>query len=206
MKLSALCNAGECHPSHPDSALGIYPDSKDSRVVDLFDSSTGRWSTAQLSVARPYLAATSVGNIAIFAGGFPAGDSPSDAVDLFDITTGLWSTAQLSVARGFLASTSLGKVAIFAGGESSGAYARYIEAVQLTCLCLRLSSLYFLRVFFAAVSHDFLSLGRGFSNVVDLFDSATGAWSTAQLSVPRTFLSATSIGNTAMFAGGFEGK
>ncbi len=175
--------------------------------MDLFDSSTGMWSTAQLSVARPYLAATSVGNIAIFAGGFgfPAG-AFSDAVDLFDITTGLWSTAQLSVARGFLASTSLGKVAIFAGGQSSGAYARYIEAVQLTCLCLRLSSLYFLLVFFATVSHDFLSLGQCVSNVVDLFDSATGAWSTAQLSVPRTYLSATSIGNTAVFAGGVEGK
>ena len=128
MKLSALCHAGECHPSHPDSALGIWPDEKDSRVVDLFDSSTGMWSTAQLSVARSYLAATSVGNIAIFAGGFPAG-GPSDAVDLFDITTGLWSTAQLSVARGVLASTSLGKVAIFAGGQSSGAHTRYNEAV-----------------------------------------------------------------------------
>ena len=30
----------------------------------------GTWSTAQLSVARMYLAATSVGNVAIFAGGF----------------------------------------------------------------------------------------------------------------------------------------
>ncbi len=29
----------------------------------------GKWSTAQLSVARPGLAATSVGNVAIFAGG-----------------------------------------------------------------------------------------------------------------------------------------
>ena len=83
--------------------------------MDLFDSSTGRWSTAQLSVARSYLAATSVGNIAIFAGGFPAG-GPSDAVDLFDITTGLWSTAQLSVVRQGLAATSVGNTAIFAGG------------------------------------------------------------------------------------------
>ena len=30
----------------------------------------GTWSTAQLSVARGYLAATSVGNVAIFAGGW----------------------------------------------------------------------------------------------------------------------------------------
>jgi hypothetical protein len=37
--------------------------------VDLYDSETGRWSTAQLSQARNYLSATSVGKVAIFAGG-----------------------------------------------------------------------------------------------------------------------------------------
>ena len=38
-------------------------------VVDLYDSGTGRWSTAQLSQARLTLSATSVGTVAIFAGG-----------------------------------------------------------------------------------------------------------------------------------------
>ena len=40
-------------------------------VVDFFDGSSGRWSTAVLSVARYYLAATSLPNqgLAIFAGG-----------------------------------------------------------------------------------------------------------------------------------------
>ena len=38
-------------------------------VVDLYDSGTGRWSTAQLSQARDSLSATSVGTVAIFAGG-----------------------------------------------------------------------------------------------------------------------------------------
>ncbi len=41
-----------------------------SKVVDLYDSGTGRWSTAQLSQARFALSATSVGTVAIFAGGF----------------------------------------------------------------------------------------------------------------------------------------
>jgi hypothetical protein len=41
-----------------------------SNVVDLYDSGTGRWWTAQLSQARSGLAATSVGTVAIFAGGF----------------------------------------------------------------------------------------------------------------------------------------
>ena len=40
-----------------------------SNVVDLYDSGTGRWSTAQLSQARGELSATSVGTVAIFAGG-----------------------------------------------------------------------------------------------------------------------------------------
>ena len=37
--------------------------------MDLYNSASGAWSTAQLSVARPHTAATSVGNVAIFAGG-----------------------------------------------------------------------------------------------------------------------------------------
>jgi hypothetical protein len=42
-----------------------------SNAVDIFDASSGRWSTAVLSVARMNLAATSLPNqgLAIFAGG-----------------------------------------------------------------------------------------------------------------------------------------
>ena len=42
-----------------------------SNVVDIFDVSSGRWSTAVLSVARDSLSATSLPNqgLAIFAGG-----------------------------------------------------------------------------------------------------------------------------------------
>ena len=38
-------------------------------AVDLYNSASGTCSTAQLSVARYDLAATSVGTVAIFAGG-----------------------------------------------------------------------------------------------------------------------------------------
>jgi hypothetical protein len=44
-------------------------DDGSSNVVDLYDSGTGRWSTAQLSQARGNLYATSVGTVAIFVGG-----------------------------------------------------------------------------------------------------------------------------------------
>ncbi len=44
-------------------------ESSNSDSVDLYDSGTGQWSTAQLSQARFALASTSVGTVAIFAGG-----------------------------------------------------------------------------------------------------------------------------------------
>ena len=44
--------------------------------------------------------------------------------------------------------------------------------------------------------------GSGYSNVVDIFNVASGAWTTAALSVARAFLAATSLPNLAIFAGG----
>ena len=44
--------------------------------------------------------------------------------------------------------------------------------------------------------------GGGLSNVVELYDSGTGRWSTAQLSQTRYDLVATSVGAVAFFAGG----
>jgi hypothetical protein len=44
-----------------------------SNIVDFYDRATGLWSTAQLSQARHGLSATSVGAVAIFAGGYDIG-------------------------------------------------------------------------------------------------------------------------------------
>ncbi len=57
-----VCAASACRLMR--AAAGGY-----SNVVDLYNSTTGVWSTAQLSVARRYLAATSVGNVCVFTGG-----------------------------------------------------------------------------------------------------------------------------------------
>jgi hypothetical protein len=61
-----------------------------------------------------------------------------------------------------------------------------------------------------AVQGDSVSLGslagNVGSNAVDLYNSASGTWSTAQLSVARRFLAATTVGNLAIFAGGWDGN
>ena len=46
----------------------------------------------------------------------------------------------------------------------------------------------------------------GTSNAVELYNSASGTWSTAQLSVARNYLAATSVGNVALFGGGDTGN
>jgi hypothetical protein len=48
--------------------------------------------------------------------------------------------------------------------------------------------------------------GSGRSNAVDLYNYTSGTWSTAQLSVARHALAATSVGNMAIFAGGYKGN
>jgi hypothetical protein len=59
----SVCPATACYLMRTTAGVGA------SNVVDLYNSATGTWSTAQLSVARQGLAAASVGNVALFAGG-----------------------------------------------------------------------------------------------------------------------------------------
>jgi hypothetical protein len=61
--------AAACRLMRDTAGSGVF------NAVDLYSSASGTWSTAQLSVARRYFAATSVGNVAIFAGGNTGGNS-----------------------------------------------------------------------------------------------------------------------------------
>ena len=124
-------------------------------------------------------------------------DVPSAVVDVYNCTTGAWSTAQLSVGRYLLAAASVGNVALFAGG--------YINSALL-CREGGVRSHLLLRFARSAVLWLCLPLMCATAGVyvtrVDVYNGATGAWSTAQLSVARYYLAAASVGNVALFAGG----
>ena len=88
-------------------------------TVDIFDDSTGTWSTANLSQARhleQYAAAT-LGSRVYFGGG-AVDPTPtlSDRVDVFESTTNTWTTLTLSVPRASLAVEAVGDLVLFAGG------------------------------------------------------------------------------------------
>jgi hypothetical protein len=147
-----------------------------------------------------------------------AGDGSLNAVDLYNLASGTWSTAQLSVARSNLAATSVGNVAIFAGGFSFSGNCRltlFVEGLLFGLMrvgdgvrfaCFEACGLLLCCVCCAGGCRLMgVTAGSGSSNAVDLYNGASGTWSTAQLSVARGYLAATSVGNVAIFAGGHTG-
>jgi len=141
--------------------------------VDIYDVTTNRWSTAELTKPeRQAMAVASVGNKILFAGG---GDNDmggtTSRVDIYDASTNTWSIAELSKGRESLAAVTLGNKVFFAGGltweTSATGYSTWAN-----------------------------------SNAVDIYDNSTNTWSTAFLSDSRSDISATVVGNKVFFAGG----
>src|SRR5690348_13767334 len=81
-------------------------------VVDVYNTATAAWTTAQLSQPRYSLKAETANGVAIFAGGYQNG--PSGRADLYFSATGAWRTASLFTARYHLASASVRDLVLFA--------------------------------------------------------------------------------------------
>jgi len=85
-----------------------------------------------LSVARRNLAATTVGNYALFGGGW-TGSAYSNAVDAYNTSLTRTTPTALSVARRYLAATTVGNYALFGGGsEPSNAVDAYDTSLTRT--------------------------------------------------------------------------
>ena len=94
-----------------------------SNWVDIYDASTGSWSTATLSQARSDLTATTVGNKIYFAGGTDLWN-PNDydctkSIDIFDASNNSWSTSSLAEAKGGHAAIAVGNKIYWAGGRTN---------------------------------------------------------------------------------------
>ncbi len=94
-----------------------------SNRVDIYNAATNQWTIATLSVARSNMAATTLGDLAFFAGGRLL-SGKSNAVDVYNATAQTWSTSgPLSQARSDLAAVSVGQRALFAGGNGNSSSA-----------------------------------------------------------------------------------
>lgn len=80
---------------------GGTDDNVEYSLVDIYNASSGKWSTANLTEARDTLAATTVGNLIIFAGGHTNGHfsrTSSAVVDIYDSSSNTWTSTNFSEA------------------------------------------------------------------------------------------------------------
>ena len=90
-----------------------------SDVVNGYDSSLTRSIQEPLSIARYELAATHVGDFALFAGGFNASSDPTNIVDVYDSSLTRTTSSPLLRRVSKLAATHVGDYALFGGGDNS---------------------------------------------------------------------------------------
>lgn len=169
----------------------------------------------ELSQAKDYLAATTIGDYALFGGGY-GGSTRYATVDAYDQNLTRTTPTELSQARSALAATTIGDYALFGGGDSLAvvdAYDTSLTRTTPTELSQARNSLA------ATAVGDYALFGGGFSNivgyspVVDAYDTTlTRTTPTDQLSTGRYHLAATTVAPVggsspqsgyALFGGGY---
>lgn len=162
--------------------------------------------TTDLSVARSKLSATSVGNYALFGGGY--GKSTVDAYNgdslVRTTATALYSTPSS------LAATTVGEHAIFAGGEyTTGSKYETANAYNTSLTRTTLTNLGYARSHLAATTVGNYALfccgvrSNGRTSYVDCYNvslTRSAMYSNYSVSSPA----ATTIGNHALIGGGYQ--
>ncbi|ELR23141.1 uncharacterized protein ACA1_342050, partial [Acanthamoeba castellanii str. Neff] len=94
--------------------------------IDIYNTLSNQWSVAHLSQLHSGMAATMVGDMAIFAGGYNDKlGGPQAMVDAYNVSSGWWFTAGLHLLEAWssLSAMSVGGFTLFAGGFSTVVYA-----------------------------------------------------------------------------------
>ena len=163
-----------------------------------------------LSAYRNNLAGASVGNYALFAGGYSGGRIST--VDAYDSYLTRYSPSSLSTARFNLAGASVGNYALFAGGDA-GSYSSVVDAYDSSLARSTPTGLSMSRSNLAGASVGNYALFAGgysgtgtYRSTVDAYNSSLARSTPTGLSNSRSRLAGASVGNYALFAGGENGS
>lgn len=102
-------------------------------AVDVYDSATGQIVSLPtgLSIPRYFVAAASVGNLAIFAGGYV--NAALTTVDIYDVSAGTWTVSDFRIAARFRhAAAALGNIAYF--GFGFAAPSTFFDSIEIYTL------------------------------------------------------------------------
>lgn len=185
-----------------------------SSTVDAYDPALTRTTPTALSVARGYVSAAMAGNglYALFAGGSKSGGTAVSTVDAYDSALTRTTPTALSTARRYMAAASLGQYALFGGGSSTNTvdvYDASLTRITVTALSvarsyLAATSVGEYAIFAGGAESGGKSDGSDGLAVADVYDTSLTRSVATSLSVARRELSAASIGDYALFAGGYD--
>ena len=180
----------------------------DDSTVDAYSSTLVRTTASSLSEARSQLAATTVGNYALFGG------SSVDAYSTTLVKTA--TTTTLSVSRKQLAATTVGNYALFGGGSLNGQAVGTVDVFSENLVKFTASSLSTVRYNLAATTvGNYALFGGGsiefysgsnrrysYTAIVDVYSASLVKSVATDLSEIKDSLAATTVGNYALFGGG----
>jgi hypothetical protein len=189
-----------------------------SDVVDIYNNSTGTWTTGHLSKPTYYMATAVVAQKAYFVTIYNQ-NTQHHALDIFDAESGQWSTIEVPV-QGFIESeTAVGNKIVFlaeSGGHQDGprSVRGTLIAEVYDTQTNRWSTHYLGQsafdpniavkgnqaVFLGGDTRDVSGPNTGF-RIARVFDARTGAWSTSRppRAIGRSATTAVSLGKDIVF-------
>jgi len=188
-------------------------------VVFNTSAQTWSWSEDQLSYARMGLSATVMDDSIFYSGGkTDAGSSFLNIVNIYDIGEDLWSAAILTTTERYqISAVSTDSMVFFAGGTNFNAYdfvtfdivdvynkgdnewsVEHLTVPKIHMGTVALAN----QVFFAGGLNYSENNPAMIYDVIDIYNTETGIWSTDYLSVSRWGIGAATAGGKVFFAGG----
>ncbi|HNP23623.1 MAG TPA: T9SS type A sorting domain-containing protein [Panacibacter sp.] len=191
---------------------------------DVFDLQSNVHIYGTFSQSRTETQFAQTGNNAYFGGGkygYFTDPQYSRNVDVYNGTTGTWSVLNLSLARSVGAAAATRDKVLFAGGigrqDVSGPVYLYnrVDIFDASTGARTTAKLTKARtnISVAAVGNKILFAGGWFwdmsynqvqTNVVDIYDNSTSAWSAGKLSQKRELMAVAVVGGKVLFAGGYN--
>lgn len=184
---------------------------------ELYDFASGTWATQNMVQPRPNVKATTANGISYFGGGGFIGLYSYNFflnVDVYTAATNTWTTKVLSNARIVGNAVAVGNKVMFAGGRQILNYSNRVDIFDVTTGVSTTHNLSQARtnMAVAVVGSKVIFAGGECGNIpngvytssnkVDIYDDATGIWSTALLSVKREQIAVAVVGSKVLFAGG----
>ena len=165
--------------------------------------------TSNLTVARGFLSAVTLGDNAIFAGG-ATDNLPSDKVDIYNNISNTWQTGSLSLPRYRMGAAIVTNKSIFGGGQNQNNPVSNVDFFDFNAQYQGASSLPMGKVDLTASSVGNKAFFAGgvevvnsnLSQTIDVYDNTSNTWSLLSMTERKASMASVSNGAMVFFAGG----